>query len=127
MGKLNFYVHGLILNWLYHWGDVPLYTEPITSASDYKAKSPAADIYTLIISDLTDAASKLPDVASDQGRATKGAAYALLGRVEMQKGDYAAAKTALLNVYGKYTPGPHFSNNFDGDVKVGTAVLTVGA
>ncbi|HEY5368401.1 MAG TPA: hypothetical protein VIJ75_05350, partial [Hanamia sp.] len=45
--------------------------------------------YTLIISDLTDAASKLPDVAAAQGRATKGAAYALLGRVQMQKGDYA--------------------------------------
>jgi hypothetical protein len=32
------------------WGDVPLYTEPVTSASGYKAKSPAADIYALIIS-----------------------------------------------------------------------------
>ena len=108
-----------------HWGDVPLYTEPVTSPSGYKAKSPAADVYKLILSDLTDAASKLPPVAADQGRATKGAAYALLGRVEMQKGDYAAAKTALLNDYGKYTLVP-FSNNFDGDVKVGSAVLTVG-
>src|SRR5947208_129484 len=74
------------------WGDVPLYTVPPVSASDYKGKSPAADIYTQIISDLTDAASKLPDVASDNGRATKGAANALLGKVEMQKGDYAAAE-----------------------------------
>ena len=29
------------------WGDVPLYTEPVTSATGLKAKSPAADIYTL--------------------------------------------------------------------------------
>jgi starch-binding outer membrane protein, SusD/RagB family len=108
-----------------HWGDVPLYTEPITSASGYKAKSPAADIYTLIISDLTDAASKLPDVAADQGRATKGAAYALLGRVEMQKGDYASAKTALLNDYGKYSLVPYLQN-FDGDVKVGSGVIATG-
>ena len=35
------------------------------------------------------------------GRATKGAANAILGRVQMQKGDYAAAKTALLQVYGQ--------------------------
>ena len=41
--------------------------------------------------------------ASDNGRATKGAANALLGRVQMQKGDYAAAKTALLQVYSKYS------------------------
>ena len=34
------------------WGDVPLYTEPSTTAAGYKAQSPAADIYTLIISDL---------------------------------------------------------------------------
>lgn len=106
-----------------HYGDVPLYTEVVTSATGYKAKSPAADIYKLIISDLTDAASKLPTVAADQGRATKGAAYALLGRVNMQNGDYAAAKTALLNDYNKYSLVANFSNNFDGDVKLGGAQL----
>lgn len=107
------------------WGDVPLYSEPSTTAAGYKAQSPAADVYALIISDLTDAASKLPLVAADEGRATKGAAYALLGRVQMQNGDYASAKTALLNDYGKYTLVP-FSNNFDGDVKLGSAQLTAG-
>src|SRR5665213_2511660 len=107
------------------WGDVPLYTEPATSASGYKAQSPAADIYTLIISDLTDAAAKLPDVAADQGRATKGAAYAMLGRVQMQNGDYASAKTALLNDYGKYTLVPYL-NNFDGDVALGSTKIATG-
>jgi len=102
------------------WGDVPLYTEPVESTTGFKAKSPAADIYTAIIADLNDAAAKLPDVASDLGRATKGAANALLGRVEMQNGDYAAAKTALLKVYGKYSLVPNFSDNFDGDVKLGS-------
>src|SRR5437868_6425192 len=82
------------------WGSVPLYTEPVTGATDYKDKSPEADIYTLILSDLTDAVAKLPVsyATSDRGRATKGAANALLGRVLMQKGDYAGAKTALLAV-----------------------------
>ncbi|MES1159202.1 MAG: RagB/SusD family nutrient uptake outer membrane protein, partial [Bacteroidota bacterium] len=65
------------------WGDVPLYTDPIISTTGYKAKSPAADIYALVISDLTAAASKLPETAAQQGRATKGAANALLGRVQM--------------------------------------------
>lgn len=108
------------------WGDVPLYTEPVTSATGYKGKSPAADIYTFIISDLTDAAAKLPDNAAQQGRATKGAAYAMLGKVQMQKGDYAAAKTALMQVYGKYSLVPNFSDNFDGDVKAASSLLTVG-
>src|SRR6201994_935860 len=37
------------------WGDVPLYTKTITSATGYAGKSAAADVYALIISDLTDA------------------------------------------------------------------------
>ena len=101
------------------WGDVPLYDSVITSATGYKAKSPAADVYALIISDLTAAAAALPATygASDNGRATSGAANALLGRVQMQKGDYAAAKTALLNVYGKYSLVANYLWNFDGDTR----------
>jgi hypothetical protein len=98
------------------WGGVPLYTEPVSSATDYKDKSPAADIYTLIISDLTDAVQKLPASYdnANRGRATKGAANALLGRVLMQKGDYAAAKTALLQVVnsGLYSLTSNYLDNF---------------
>jgi hypothetical protein len=108
------------------WGDVPLYLEPVTTATGYKASSPAADIYTAIIADLTDAAAKLPPSPSQQGRATSGAANALLGRVQMQNGDYTAAKTALLQVYGKYSLVPNFSDNFDGDVKIAAAQATAG-
>ena len=101
------------------WGDVPLYTETVTSATGFKGKSPAADIYAFIVTDLTDAVAKLPDTynASDNGRATKGAANAMLGRVQMQKGDYAAAKAALLQVVGKYSLVANYSWNFDGDIK----------
>jgi hypothetical protein len=107
------------------WGDVPLYTEVVQSAVGFKGKSPAADIYNLVISDLTDAAQKLPVSygSSDNGRATKGAANALLGKVLMQKGDYAAAKTALLQVYGKYALVDNYQWNFDGDIRDDNGVL----
>src|SRR5690349_11310971 len=111
------------------WGDVPMYTAPVASSTDFKGKSPAADVYALIISDLTDAASKLPVSysAADNGRATKGAANAMLGKVQMQKGDYAAAKTALLAVAaGPYSLAPNFLDNFDGDVKVANDVIVTG-
>ena len=102
------------------FGDVPMYTEPVTSSTGFKGKEPSANIYALIISDLTDAAAKLPPSysGSNLGRATKGAANALLGRVNLQKGDYAAAKTALLAVYnsGLYSLVPYLWN-FDGDIK----------
>lgn len=109
------------------WGDVPLYSEPVASHIDFKGKSPAADIYAFIIADLTDAVQKLPAAygASDNGRATKGAANALLGRVQMQKGDYAAAKTALLEVYGKYSL-VNYLWNFDGDVRNDKGVAVTG-
>ena len=110
------------------WGDVPVYTDPITSSVEFKGKSPAADIYTLIISDLTEAVAKLPANygSSDNGRATKWAAYTLLGKVQMQKGDYAAAKTALLQVYGKFSL-VNFLWNFDGDIKSdGGVLITAG-
>ena len=82
------------------WGEVPMYTEPVISTTGFKGKEPVTNIYTLVISDLTDAIAKLPTsyTGNDLGRATKYAAYALLGKVQMQKGDYAAAKTALLQV-----------------------------
>lgn len=101
------------------WGDVPVYTEPVLLATDFKGKSPVADIYALIIADLTEAVQKLPESysASNNGRATRGAANALLARVQMQKGDYGAAKTALLEVYGKYSLVDNYMWNFDGDIR----------
>ncbi len=111
------------------WGDVPVYTEPITSPTGFKGKSPAAEIYTLIITDLTDAVAKLPlsYSSTDLGRATRGAANTLLGRVQMQKGDYAAAKIPLLAVVnsGQYSL-VNFSWNFDGDIANGPTVITTG-
>ncbi len=106
------------------WGEVPLYSEAVTSATGFKGKSSVDEIYALIIADLTEAAQKLPESygASDNGRATKGAANAMMGRVQMQKGDYAAAKTALLQVYNKYSLVPYLWN-FDGDVRDDAGVL----
>jgi hypothetical protein len=108
------------------WGDVPLYKVPVTSATGYLPKSPAADVYTLIISDLTDAATKLPNIHSTDGRATMDAANFLLGKVEMQKGDYAAAKTALIKDTGKYSLMPNFLYNYDGDVTLASTSLANG-
>jgi len=108
------------------WGDVPLYTTPDTTTGGFKAKSPAADVYAQITADLTDAAAKLPTGHSTDGRATSDAANFLLGKTLMQKGDYAGAKTALLNLYGKYNLVDNFLDNYDGDVKLGDKVYTTG-
>ena len=99
------------------WGPVPLYLAPVTTATGYKGQSPVADVYKAILDDLTDAVTKLPATAS-HGHATSGSANFLLGRVQMQNGNYTAAKAALTLVVnsGLYTLTPNFSDNFDGDV-----------
>lgn len=98
------------------WGAVPLYSEPVNSASGFKPKSTVDEIYAFILKDLTDAAAALPPVYdnANRGRATAGAANAMLGRVNMQKGDYAAAKTALQKVIGStlYSLMPQYAANF---------------
>src|SRR5688572_565964 len=101
------------------WGDVPVYTEPVTGVTEFQGKTAAAEVYNLIVKDLTDAVKGLPATygAADNGRATSGAAAALLGRVLLQKGDYAGAKTSLLTLVGKYSLVSNYQWNFDGDVR----------
>jgi len=98
------------------WGGVPIYTSTVTGADSYQPRSNEDAVYTLIIQDLQDAATVLPGKsgypASDNGRATKAAANALLGRVLMQKGDYAGAKTALLNVPGSGADGYSLTDRY---------------
>ena len=109
------------------WGPVPLYLQPVTSITGYKGQSPAADVYDSIIVDLTDAVAKLPATPAN-GHAGSAAASVLLGRVQMQNGNYAAAKAALLLVTtsGKYSLMPNFSDNFDGDVADSKGTFATG-
>lgn len=111
--------------WAYYdlvsqWGPVPVYTAPVTDPTNFGPRKPEADVYTQIVQDLTEAAAVLPAKGStENGRATNAAAYTLLGRVNMQRGDYAAAKAALLNVTG-YTLRPRFLDNFEEEGEFGT-------
>ena len=68
------------------WGDVPMPLTETLTASKEVTKVPAADLYTQILQDLTDAEQALPATASDYGRATKGAAQFLLARVYLTRG-----------------------------------------
>lgn len=72
------------------YGDVPLITEPKdgVKASDYAVKrTPSIEVYAQIEQDLIEAADVLPNsyTSPDVGRATKGAAKALLSKVYLTK------------------------------------------
>lgn len=83
------------------WGEVPLFTTPFETLNDAMvAKSSIDDIYNVMIQDLLDAESVLPASygASDVGRATKGAAQALLGKIYLYDKNYPEAKNWLSKV-----------------------------
>lgn len=106
-------------NLLVGWDDVPLTTtaQTLEEASQVTI-SPALSVYNQIVQDLTDAALDLPSSwPTDYGRATSGAANAMLARVylygfgylgqaaDAQKAADAAKKVIDSGLYGLYTTG----------------------
>jgi hypothetical protein len=73
------------------WGDVPLILSSTNGGNYYPSRSSADLVYAQIIKDLKYAENTLNDAPynGDNGRATKGAARALLAKTYAQMGDYA--------------------------------------
>lgn len=81
-----------------NWGDIPLRLTPIQSTDESMAPSvPESQIWEQIEADLKVAKDKLPVTrpAAQNGRITKGAAIAYLGRAYVYLKRYAEAKTEL--------------------------------
>jgi hypothetical protein len=90
LGEAKFLRALFYFNLVRLYGDVPLVTEyqNYVAAADYAiAKSPSAEVYAQIEKDLTEAAAVLPVSYSspEVGRATAGAAKALLAKVYLIK------------------------------------------
>ena len=99
------------------YGDVPLIEHEVKSLSGLDvARTPAADVYTLIISDLQAAVTSLPASYSgpDLGRATSGAAKTLLAKVYLTRADWAnaAATTGAIITSAQYHLNPVWKDNF---------------
>ena len=87
------------------WGDLPLVTKPIAGEEAYAMKrTPKADIYNFIVEDLKTAVADLAEPGSEpaKGRATKGAAKTLLGKVYLTMGDKGKAVQTLKEVVDTY-------------------------
>lgn len=100
------------------FGDMPLITE-IPTTTEGIGKSSAAEVYALIISDLQAASASLLDKGTeDNGRATKGAAHALLGKVYLFRGEHALA-LAEFNKLSGYSLEPVYFDNFQEETEHG--------
>jgi hypothetical protein len=97
------------------FGNVPLVVAASTPQDQPATAAPAA-IYAQIEKDLTEAAAALPTAytGADVGRATKGAALALLGKVQLQQLKYAEAAASLAQVIAipGYDLMANYADNF---------------
>ncbi|MCH7409181.1 RagB/SusD family nutrient uptake outer membrane protein [Belliella sp. DSM 111904] len=99
IGEAKFLRALMYFNLVRIFGDVPLVLTVINNPQqgyDY-GREPVENVYTQIISDLIDAEESLPFTYSggDIGRATKGAAMALLGKVYLTLRNYPEAAQKL--------------------------------
>lgn len=98
-----------------YFGDVPLILTPSRGVGEEAlvARDPAAEVNAQIVTDLTEAATLLaPD--RNNGRATQGAAQALLARVYLETGNNAGARdmaTAVINS-PEYALNADFADNW---------------
>ncbi len=95
---------------------IPIVITPFTGTVTFPARNTVAEVYTQVIKDLTEAVIDLPATYSTavatRGRATKGAAQALLSRVYLYKGDFANAATSaklVLDASGTYAPASNYT------------------
>ena len=79
------------------FGDVPYIDKVIIQTEqDYFKRTSASEVLGNIVNDLNDAIGELPSRGNiDEGRATKGAAQALLAKVYLTQHDYSSAKGLL--------------------------------
>lgn len=97
---------------------VPLVLAPThgINADSYVTRNTVEEVYNQVITDLTTAASKLPD--DNDVYASKGSANALLARVYLQKSDFTKARDAanLVISSGLYKLQTTYSAVFNNDV-----------
>ena len=98
------------------WGNVPLADKP----GDANARNPQAttqQIWDFMLTDLKAAEATLPVsyTGNDVGRATKGAAQTLMGKVYMQQRKWSDAKTQFDKVIasGTYGLAANYEDNFN--------------
>jgi starch-binding outer membrane protein, SusD/RagB family len=102
------YYYFLLVN---RFGDIPLFDKNTTDTKGLP-RSPKADVFKQIVADFDFASKNLLDKSVEQnGRATKGAAFAYLGKALLYQKQYGESLVALNNVSG-YSLEADFYDNF---------------
>jgi len=101
------------------WGSVPLVTKLLTKEeANTLDKASKADVVNFTLTEFAEAANDLPrfkDIAASQrGRASKQAALAFLGRLQLAEGKYTDAASTYKSIidFGDNTIDPDYANIF---------------
>ncbi|MBD2699575.1 RagB/SusD family nutrient uptake outer membrane protein [Spirosoma sp. BT702] len=115
-GQLKFLRAYFYFHLVQYFGDVILVTSTLQNPNQAfdLVRSPQADVWKQIEKDLTEAVAALPATypAAQLGRATKGAALGLLGKVYLTQKKYTEAVTTLKQVTG-YSLNALYADNFN--------------
>jgi hypothetical protein len=118
---LRAYYHFELVKW---FGGIPLNGDKRFAPGDETSvpRSSASEVYASIVADLIYASQNLSPTASQTGRATKGAALALLGKAYLYQNKFPEAAAALEQVIAssKYTLVSDYASIFEMDGENGT-------
>jgi hypothetical protein len=120
---LRAYYYFILTN---NYGDIPIRLKVATADNLGAPKVPQAQIFAQIEKDCTEAAAALPSqwTGADLGRATKGAALALLAKTYLFEAKYpqAAQTAAQVEALG-YALTQKFTDNFSATTKFNTEAI----
>ncbi|MNG62904.1 SusD family protein [compost metagenome] len=104
-----------------YWGDAPLVTKTLTpDEANHVIKNKKQELVAFVERELQEAANDLPSYgklpAAERGRATKQAAYAFLGRLQLAEKSYAVAIKTYENIINanENSIDPNYTSLFDG-------------
>lgn len=102
IGEMKFLRALMYFNLVRTFGDVPLVLKETTNVNDYfgQPRTPVAEVYAAIETDLKDAIDLLPNTIAQKGRVTKGSALGILGKVLLTEKKYAESLTYLSQIEG---------------------------
>lgn len=123
-GQLKFLRAFYYFNLVRYFGDVVLVTSTLETPEEAfnLIRSPEEEVYSQLITDLTDAVAALPVSypAAKKGSVTKGAALTLLGKVYLTRKQYADSENILRQVLPLgYDLNVNYADNFDPTKKNG--------
>ena len=99
------------------WGDVPLVTTVLSlNDANSVSRTPVTQVWDFVEKELNESAPLLPQTVSESelGRMTQGAAYAILGRVQMERKEWSEAAATYKKIIdsGVYSLEPNFKEVF---------------